>query len=122
MRLPVIVKTSSGFTLVEIIVAALVFALAATGLFAVISSLNRPSVESFEEVRAVYIAKGIFEQLKSMIDAELWDETDSSVYYLVPGETYELEETVRDGIAYTANYTVTQDSSGGRWVDLTVWW
>lgn len=108
---------SSGFTLIEITVATLIFVIAVAGLYSTISSMNRPSVESFEQVQAVYTAKETLENLKYDIDAEFWDDPDTSICKLVPGETYPITYG-----AYSGNYTVIADANGGRWVDLTISW
>jgi len=108
--------------LIEIVVATLIFSLAITGLFSAITSLNRPGTESFEEVQAAYAAKGVLEELRSAIDAQVWEESDPSSYDLVEGETYTLSTIEYEGVPYSINYAVTGDPSGGRWVDLTISW
>ena len=115
-------NTRSGFTLIEVVVSTLVFSLAMAGLFSTISSLNRPGVESFEDVQAAYIGKEIIGNLRHFINAEIWDELDPGLYNLVENQSYDLSPVTRDGITYTSNYTVTPAANGGRWVDLTISW
>jgi len=122
MRLFNLQHNSSGFTLVEITVAALIFSLAITGLFATITSLNRPSAEAFEEVQAAYIAKGVLEELRSAIDAQIWENPDPESYALVEGETYTLDPVEYEGLNYSISYEVTGNSIGGRFVDITISW
>jgi len=118
MRTRHILCNHRGFTMVEIVVAAMVFALSIAGLLAAVSSLNRPAVESFEEVQAAYVAKQVLEDLKLHIDARTWNEETSK---LKPGETF-TETITRHGIDFTASWIVTEDAAGGRWVDVTVSW
>lgn len=116
-------EKKSGFTMVEVVVATMVFTLTIAGLMAAISSLNRPAVESFEEVQATYIAKGLAEKLKQDINAELWDETNPTIYGLVQGSTYIISTVTHNNINYGGTYTVTNDpSGGGRWVNITITW
>lgn len=111
-------NNQSGFTLTELVVSAMIFSLSVAGLLATVSSLNRPSADSFEDVQAAYLGQEVLEDLKKEIDASVWDETTSN---LAIGE-HEFGPFTRQGISYNVIYTVNADASGGRWVDLTVQW
>jgi type II secretory pathway pseudopilin PulG len=109
-----------GFTMVEIVVSILIFALSIAGLLSAISSLNRPAIESFEEVQAAYIGKQLFEELKQGIDASTWDLSNS---ILRPTASPITKTINRQGIDFTTSYTITNAIDiGGRWVDLTISW
>lgn len=109
-----------GFTMVEIVVSILIFALSIAGLLSAISSLNRPAVESFEEVQAAYIGKQLFEEFKQGIDASTWNQPNS---ILNPTAAPVQTQITRQGIVFTTSYTITDDVTvGGRWMDLTIRW
>ena len=117
----------NAFTMVEIVVATLVFALAIAGLLATIQSLNRPAVESFEEVQAAYVARQILEDLRLSIDAETWDNTNSPLKPTTNPVTATVQPET-GGIIYNTSYTVEEATAEdgitpiGRWVDIKVTW
>ena len=65
-------NTQTGFTMVEVIISALVFALAAAGIFATVSSLTHPSQESQEDVTAAFVGKKIFDNWRSQVSTDNW--------------------------------------------------
>ncbi len=106
----------------EIMVSVLIFALSIAGLLAAISSLNRPAVESFEEIQATYIGKQFFEQLRQGVDARTWDQPDS---LLAPTGQPEQQNITIDGVRFTTSYNVvaaTPEEGGGRWVTMRITW
>lgn len=112
-------RRNQGFTIVEVIVATLVFALAAAGIFATVSALNRPAGESMEEVTAAFLGKRILEDLRRDVDAEDWNSGE-----LVNGTTYAMNAVTIGGITYTPVYTVENDPNGtsARKVTLNIIW
>ena len=115
-------KKDSGFTLVELVVAVLIFSLSIASILSVLGSMNKTSSASFEEVQAIYRGKEILEDLRLDVDATTWD--DAAASRLTPGTVYNLPPPPvgPDGITFDASYNVTADPSGGRWVNLTVSW
>ena len=110
----------TGFSIVEVIIATVIFSIVAAGLFATISSLNQPAQESQEAVTAVLIAKQILEELYTEVNATTWDETANKL--TVSGPT-DLAPIVIGGKTYTPTKTVTADpDTSGRYVTLTVSW
>ena len=110
----------NGFTIIEVVVAALIFAIATAGIFATVSSLSKPAQESTEEVTAAFLGKRILEDLRTSVDATTWSLNSS---FLSVG-THTLNSMNIDGIVYTGNYIVTADPSGtaSRQVTLNLNW
>jgi len=109
----------TGFSMVEVIVASLIFSLAAAGIFATVSSLNQPSQDSDEEVRAVFIGKQVLESLRTAVSANTWDTGPLAI-----GDTYTGNSIIVDGISYDWVYAVEADpyGTGARKVILNVTW
>ncbi len=108
-----------GFTMTEVIIATLIFTLAMAGVFASISELRQPAVESTQEVTAAFVGKRILEDLRSQVSAETWNSTGN----LILGSTYTNSFSVSSTTYYTI-YTVTSDPDGtsARKVILNVTW
>jgi len=118
MQQPAHKQPQTAFTLVEVIVATLIFMLVASGLFATISALSRPSGTSTREMTAALVAKGLLENLRMNIDAATWD---SGAFTL--GE-HTLPDITINGVDYEPTYVVSADPDGseGRTLSLTVEW
>lgn len=99
----------------ESTIAAIIFAVAAAGIFATVAVMRKPAAESEDRVNAAYFAKEILEDLRSNVDARNWDTGDLST---TPTPTH----TVPAQGKYTAQYTVTTMPSGAKKVDVTVTW
>lgn len=108
-----------GFTMTEVIIATLIFTLAMAGVFASVSELRQPAVESTEEVTAAFVGKHILEDLRMQVSAETWNSTGN----LIPGSTYTNSVVVGSRTYYTT-YTVTSDPDGtsARKVILNITW
>jgi Tfp pilus assembly protein PilV len=113
-------RENEGFTVVEVIVASLIFALTAAGIFATISALNQPVVESSEEVKAAFLGKRILEDLRKEVDATIWTGGP-----LDPANSpYAMNAVIIDGVTYTPVYSVINDpnGTGARKVTLNILW
>lgn len=112
-------NTRIGFTMTEVIIATLIFSLAMAGVFASISELRQPAVDSSQEVTAAFVGKRILEDLRSEVSAETWNSTGN----LIPGSTY-TNTVVVGNTTYTTSYTVTTDPDGtsARKVILNITW
>ncbi len=101
----------NGVSLVEIIIAALIFTIAATGLLTTFASQRETSQRSQRKVQAAYYGRQVLEELRSKVDQRNWDSGDLSegVHTLSSGQ-------------YNATYTVTATANGGRKVDLNITW
>ena len=110
----------NGFTLVEVVVASVIFAITAAGIVAMLSALSKPADEAQEAVAASLVGKQILEEFRKEVDMTTWDEPGGA---LAVGGPYTLPDVVIDGTTYTPTYTVVEDAStGARRVDLHVDW
>ena len=60
--------SSSGFSIMEVTIAALIFALTAVGILSAISSLRTPAVTSEKELQAAYYGQTILDDLRAKVD------------------------------------------------------
>ena len=102
----------NGASLVEVLIAALIFTIAATGLFTTFASQRETTKRSQRQVQAAYYGRQVLEELRSKVDQRNWDSGDlqEGVHNLAPSGPY------------SATYTVTTTANGGRKVDLTITW
>ncbi len=113
------IARTQGFSLVEVVVASVVFAVSAAGVIAMMSSLNKPSEESSDAITASMVGKQILEKLRKDVDMVTWDDPGGA---LTVGD-HTMADVVIDGKTYTPTYTVVEDAStGARRVDLHVDW
>jgi prepilin-type N-terminal cleavage/methylation domain-containing protein len=108
----------NGFTLVEVVVAAIIFAIAAAGMMATVSSLTTPAAESSREVTAAFIGKQILENLRRNVNAENWNTGNLSTGF------HPAFNTTINEVGYISRYRVVADPAGtaGRQVILNVTW
>ncbi len=72
-----------GFaSMAEVLVTAVIFVLAAVGIFATISMLRPQGMESKERLEAAYVGKSVIEELRGYVDERVWDDETSP---LAPG-------------------------------------
>ena len=112
-------NSQKGFTMVEAVVAALVFAAVVVGIFSTTAALKKPAVVSDKKLTAAYYGKQILEDLRSKVDQRDWDSGQLGVGVHGPltinNPTY--------NVTYSVNYTVNAiPGSSGRQVFLTVQW
>ena len=72
-----ILKKEGFASLVEVIVTAVIFSLAAFGVFTTISMLRPHGADSLRKLEAAYVAKGVIDELRAYVDARMWDNEDS---------------------------------------------
>jgi Tfp pilus assembly protein PilV len=103
-----------GFSMMEALVAAMVFSIGVVGVFAAMSSQKAPAVESDARVKAAFAAKQFLEGLRSQVDAADY-----------AANTGNLTLGVHSGVSlgtYTVDYTVSDAGNNARRVDLTITW
>jgi len=116
--------------MVEVVVAAVIFALTAAGFYATISALTAPAEAKTQEVTAAFLAKQKLEELRTAVNADDWDTgTEATGYGLENNHTYNNEPPVIvDGITYQIQYTVipvgetNSFNQTGRQVSMTISW
>jgi len=100
-----------GVSLIEVIIAALIFSITSAGLFSTFSAQRIATERSQRQLQAAYYARQVLEELRAKVDQQNWDSGDLSIG----------THNVTSGI-FTASYEVTEDSTGLRRVNLTVTW
>jgi len=106
-------KSSNAFSMVEVIVAAVIFTLAAAGVLAAISRARAPMSIADERLKAAAYGEQVLANLRSHIS-----DGDSLGPYLNDG-VHELPVSPE---GYQTKYIVTTEPSGERRVDLNVTW
>ena len=104
-----------SFSLVEVMVASVIFAMAATGIFATINLTNQSS-GSDSRVKAALFGKKILDGLSREVSPDGWAEDGK----LSLGEHQVSEDP--DFSGYAARYTVFSDTTGARKVTVNVFW
>lgn len=73
-------KNNQGFaSIAEVMISAVIFAIASLGILATITSLQPHTAQSEKRLQAMYIAKGVMEELYQYVDATTWNNTGSPV-------------------------------------------
>lgn len=104
----------NGFSLVEVIVAALIFSIAAAGLFTAISLTRQPAVSSTKELEAAWCAKYYLDWLSAKVSANTWNTPGTALY---PGVYYNTCG------AFNVNYNIIDNPvTGGRDIAVSVNW
>jgi Tfp pilus assembly protein PilV len=103
-------RNSSGFSMMEALVASMVFAIGVVGVFTTMSAQKVPSAQADKRVMAAQAAKRFLEGLRGRVDAATYDSGALAVG----------NYTVSLG-TYTVNYTVTPAGTA-RKVDLNITW
>ena len=116
----------TGFSVAEALVAAMVFSIAAAGVFSTIGSVQKPSAGTDRSLQAAYIGQQVLEGLRSSVDAGTWDDstTPSPLYGTVSGTPHACPAlTPALPANWSCSYTVTEDpNSKARKVDVNVIW
>ena len=104
-------KTSSGFSMVEVMIAAIILSISVLGILSTLSAQKGPTAESDKKVQAALAAKQFLEGLRGKVDAMTYDTGDLSLG---------MHSNVPYG-GYTINYFVSLDGKA-RKVDLNIAW
>ncbi len=107
-----------AFTMTEVVIATLIFSLAMAGVFASISNLRQPAIESTQEVTAAFIGKRILENLRKDVSAATWNSENLAIGTYGP-----IEAATVGNQTYYYNYIVAADpATNARQVTLDVYW
>jgi hypothetical protein len=112
MKTPFLNNKSGFASIVEVVVTAIIFTLAAFGIFTSIASLRPEGAQSGEKLDAALMAKGKLEELRQSLSPDLWNSGGLSL------GTHTLTEG-----NFTYTWTVTEVPSLEdfvRKVDMTV--
>jgi len=109
-----LLNNNQGFSLLEALVAAVVFIIASMGLFSSFTVQRQSLEHSGRRLQAAIFAQEVLEDLRAKVDQTNWDSGDLQI----GGHTV----VSADG-RYTATYTVSEDAvTKMRKVDLVVSW
>ena len=106
-----------GFTIVETVVAAVIFLLAVGGVFAALGGIVKPSTRSDRSLQAAYIGQQVLEGLRVKVEEGTWDSAE-----LAEGTHYcpTINNTIGN---YSCAYDVVEDpNSGARQVTMNITW
>ncbi len=105
-----------AFSMVEVVVAAVVLATTIAVVFGTIMASRKPMVQADKNVRASIFAKKVMAHLRGQVDANTWDAAGSE---LNPDGAWHASLN-EDG--FQANYKVITDPSGTRKVEIKINW
>ena len=91
-------KNKTGMTLMEVLIAVVIFAITLGGFLFVLNVATVPSSNQAQRLGAAQYGKQVLEQLRQKVDSDYWDSFTGG--------------SVTNGI-YTATYTVTDDVATG---------
>ena len=116
-----------AFTMVEVVIAGVIFTIMAVGSYSTISAFKKPASATKEEVTAAYLGQQILDELRTKVDGSTW--TTGSGGDLDPNGgsgsngIYSLADMDVDGTTYSTVYQVENDTSTmARKVTITVSW
>ena len=112
-------NSQKGFTMVEAVVAALVFAAVVVGIFSTTAALKKPAVVSDKKLTAAYYGKQILEDLRSKVDQRDWNSGQLNLGVHGPVTINNPTYNVTYSVTYTVN---TIPGSSARQVFLKVQW
>ena len=109
-----VLKNQGFASLVEVIITAVIFMLAAFGIFTTISMLRAPQgTESIKRLKAIYLAKAAIDDISRSVDAAHWHNayTDTN---MAAGHTYDhfIPEGFTAETGYYVNYYLEDVPSG----------
>ncbi len=105
----------TGFTLLEVIIAAIIFTITAAGLLTAVSLTRIPAQDSTAKVQAMFRLKQLMDALASQVSANTWNLANSNLY---PG-TYEYSDGVYN-ITYNVSYENALDPNSPRLVTANI--
>ena len=98
-------------SIVEVIVTAVVFVVAAAGILSTVAMFRPQGKEASLKIEAAYIGKGIIDDLRQQVNAEDWNNTTSILW---PG-TYNATFG-----SFNIDYIITEPTSGLRYLTMNI--
>jgi len=115
-------KKDHGFSLVEIVVATIVFAIASVGVYKALVIAQTTSITSDKEVIAANYGRKLLEDLRAKVDQRTWD---AGWYLTCDGAWHDwptAPASGEDAFNGSAQYICTSDLHGARKVTINVIW
>ena len=115
---------TGGFSIVEVVVAALIFAIAAAGFYSAVVGLTQQTEPLNQRAKAAFIGKQILEDLRTSVNAENWGSLGSNLSPKVADNPHILLPVTVDNVVYNRQYNVIDDpdGTGARRVVLNITW
>ena len=108
-----------GFaSFVEVVITAVIFMIAAFGIFSAISMLRPHGVESAKKLQAAYVALGVYSTLRGKVDADYWD--NASGFLAVNVVHTNTFINIYPSGNYQVNWILTDDPLGIRRLEMNV--
>lgn len=108
-----------GLSLIEVLISAVLFSIAALGMFSTLSMMRVSSDVSDRRLAAAYFGRQCLEQLRAKVDQRYFNGTDFTNELSLGSHSCPADP---NGV-YTATYTVTEDATTkARKVTLSVTW
>ena len=114
-------KNKAGVSLIEVTIGALIFSIAAVGLFSTFQAQRITTEQTEKRLEAAYVARQVLEDLRTKVDPANWNFGGAlAVGSHTPPS---ITGSPPSNIQYTVTYNViTEPDPGIRRVDLTVSW
>lgn len=114
------INNKNGISLVEVIVAAVIFVIAAFGMFSTLSMMRVSSDATDERLQAAYFGRQILEELRAKVDQRAFCATTGD---FINDLSVGVHNYPDPGGQFTSQYNVTEDPiTHVRRVDLTIQW
>ncbi|MBF0478158.1 MAG: hypothetical protein HQL26_01620 [Candidatus Omnitrophica bacterium] len=113
------VKRRGAASMVEVVITAVIFLIAAAGIMATTTMLRPKVTQSSSETRCLYAAKYILATFRTSIDATIWNDNSNP---LKPSGTHTIVYNADSNTSCTINYYVVDDSSKARNIYMNVSW
>jgi prepilin-type N-terminal cleavage/methylation domain-containing protein len=105
------IDNKAGFTITEVIIASIIFLMAASGLFAALTSLDNSRNKTTKELKAVYAGKALMDELRGAVNASDWSANSGDL------ATGSHAKTVQ---GFQVDYVITDDPPNKRKMVMTV--
>ena len=113
----------NAFSIVEIVVATVIFSISTLGVLTAFSLLRQPAKNIDQKLQATYTAQQILEELRYQVDASTWATPLSSLAVGRHPAAGTISGVDGNGKSYTYFYTVTEDATTkARSVILSLTW
>ena len=112
------VKNKKAVSLVEVTIGALIFSIAAAGLFSVFGAQRATTEQTESRLKAAYAARQVLEDLRTKVDPENWNGGG----VLALGTHTRSIRPAGSTTTYNVAYTVTEPDPDIRRLDLTISW
>ena len=115
--IPLPFKNAHGFSLVEAMVASVIFSIAVVGVFSSLAAIKNPVKNSDKSLAAAFCGQQVLENLRASVSADTWSQGTSKLK-IANGMTVTPLPSACSG--FTVTYDVTDAGNGARKVQLNV--